>query len=115
MCASMISSTTSSKKSDQDSVSSRRKSFLPSPAGSNMEGGSVSLFSDERSGEDEVNDVLRHSGGARGQGQALGGHIIKEMKVRQEMKRASFVPKTEHSLDKEAKEEGKPFGNVFLR
>ena len=46
----------------------------------------------------------------------MGGDILKEMKVRQELKRASIIPKSETSADKsEGKEEEKPFGNIHLR
>ncbi len=105
-------SSSGGKKPEQESVSSRRKSFLPASA--------VSSGGDEKSPvwdeSGEADDVLRRSGGG---GRGLGGDILKEMKVRQEMKRASFVPKTEHSAEKESSkglgEESKPFANVFLR
>ena len=119
MTSSAITSSSSgaanSKKSEQDSVASRRKSFLPASSAASsgtQPDDSGGGGGEDRSPEDssEADDVLRR--GARGQG--LGGDILKEMRVRQEMKRASFVPKTEHS---ESKEEGgkPPFGNVFLR
>ncbi len=114
----MSSSTTSpgfgssGKKPEQESVTSRRKSFLPASAVSSGGGDEKSPVWDDTA---ETDDVLRRSGGG---GRGLGGDILKEMKVRQEMKRASFVPKTEHSAEKESKglgEESKPFANVFLR
>ena len=115
----------SGKRPELESASSRRKSFLPAttPVSGHLEGAIWSVEDKSPGGEEgwEGDDVLRRGGRSATTKGGLGGDILKEMRVRQEMKRASFVPKTEHSMDKdkerekEGKDEGKPFANMFLR
>lgn len=82
--------------------SSRRRSFLT---------GEPERL-EERSPEDgDSDEVVR-----RARGLGLGGDILKEMRVRQELKRASVVPRTEHSSEKsDGKDDDNPFGNIHLR
>jgi len=58
--------------------------------------------------EAEGDEVVRR-------GRGLGGDILKEMKVRQELKRASVIPKTESVDAVDGRADDKPFANMHIR
>ena len=91
------------RRVETEVFSARRRSFFT---------GEPEKAAEDKSPEEVEGDGVVRRGGGKG----LGGDILKEMKVRQELKRASIIPKSESSGDKvEGKEEEKPFGNIHLR
>ena len=87
------------RRSETEVFSNRRRSFLPGEP------------EDKSPDDGDSDEVVR-----RARGPGLGGDILKEMKVRQELKRASVIPKSDQSEDHvDGKEEAKSFGNIHLR
>jgi len=86
------------RRSETEVFSNRRRSFLP--------GGETEKA--ESPEEAEGDEVVRR-------GRGLGGDILKEMKVRQELKRASVIPKTESVDAVDGRADDKPFANMHIR